>query len=169
MMHSSEYPVWRRAAAAELQAKNVKLEATFKLDNCPHFEFDAEARSLVFFDDTGPKVRAQIEIAGTTSTATGSWVWAWANPSWPDCSIQMSLLAKKLGDLHAIEELTQGRIPAREEDLNQLGWSLSAVIAKLADADGVFCPQTRQANIDYLLLKEVLWTRETKTERPRQT
>jgi hypothetical protein len=68
------YPDWRHAAVHELQAKNKALHAKFSIDEWPRFDYDVDAGTLIFSDASGPKVRAVIQIAGSTSERAGDWL-----------------------------------------------------------------------------------------------
>ncbi|MEA3058100.1 MAG: hypothetical protein QOF34_915, partial [Sphingomonadales bacterium] len=104
------YHDWRHAAVHELQEKNKALHAAFGIDEWPRFDYDVDAGTLIFSDASGPKVRAVIQIAGSTSAAAGDWLWAWANSHWPDASVQSSLVAKRFGEQRGIDELAHGSV-----------------------------------------------------------
>ena len=151
------YHDWRHAAVHDLQDKNRAVAAEFKIDDWPRYRYDVDAGTLVFSDASGPKVQAEIQIAGSTSAAAGDWLWAWANSHWPDQSVQSSLLAKQFGEEHGIHELANGSVVDHQGDLNDLGWSLTAVVARLANSIGAYRPPRDEGGGLYLIYGRIDW------------
>jgi hypothetical protein len=151
------YPDWRHAAVHELQAKNKALHAKFSIDEWPRFDYDVDAGTLIFSDTSGPKVRAVIQIAGSTSERAGDWLWAWANAHWPGASVQSSLLAKRFGEEHGIGELAHRSVVDDHSDLNGLGWALTSVVAKLSDGLGGYRPPRAEGGGLYFVYRHIDW------------
>jgi hypothetical protein len=150
------YNEWRHAAVHELQSKNKALAAEFKTGDWPRYDYDIDTGTLVFSDASGPKVRASIQVVGTTSLVAGDWLWAWANSHWPDASIQSALIAKQFGEEHGICELTHRQIADRD-DLNGLGWALTSVVAKVAGCVGAYRPPRDEGGGLYLVYTQIGW------------
>jgi hypothetical protein len=151
------YVEWRHTAIHELQAKNEALAAKFWINDWPRWDYDIDAGTLVFSDDTGPRVQAAIQVAGSTSANAGNWLWAWANSQCPDAIVQGSLLAKRFGEEHGIDELVRDVVGDERDDLNGLGWSLTAVAAKVSDAVGAYRPPRSEGGGLYLMYTRVDW------------
>src|SRR5690348_4131607 len=77
------YPDWRHEAFKELEAKNARLRAEFKIGDWPRFDYDIAAGTLTFSDAGRVRVIAEIQVAGSTSEKAGNWRWAWANQHVP--------------------------------------------------------------------------------------
>jgi hypothetical protein len=75
------YHDWRHFAVHELQANNRTLAAKFKIDDWPRYDYNVDAGTLVFSDTSGPRVRAEIQLAGSTSAAAGDWLGLGRTPS----------------------------------------------------------------------------------------
>ena len=151
------YRAWRHDAFHELDAKNRALAADYEIDDWPRYDYDLEAGTIVFSDASGPKVRAQIEVAGSTSAVAGDWLWAWANSHWADESVPSALLAKRFGEEHGIDELANGTVIPDDCELNDLGWSLTAVVTRLADSVGAYRSPREEGGGLYLIYRTIGW------------
>lgn len=154
MNHPDWYPEWRHEAVHQLQDKVADLRASFRLDAWPRFHYDLDAGLLTFSENGVVKVVAEIQIAGTTSLAGGDWLWAWANSHWPAERVVDAELARAFGEEHGICELSHESV--RDENLNALGWELTAVTARLVDALGAYRPPDEDGGL-YLLYKSMSW------------
>ena len=149
------YPDWRHNAVHRLQKMNAMLNATFRLDAWPRFDYDVDAGTLIFSDNGTPKVIAEIQIIGTTSVNAGNWLWAWANSDWPANQVADATLVRAFGEKHGICELTHDTIEG--ENLNALGWELTAVAALVTDAVGAYRPPREEGGGLYLSYKSIAW------------
>src|SRR5258706_10848038 len=149
------YSDWRHEAFHELQDKNARVEAEFRIGQWPRFDYDVDQRTLIFSKENQPKVLADIQVAGTTSRKAGSWLWAWANSDWPTECTADSERACEFGELHGIGELISGYV--EDDDLNSLGWQLTAVTARVCDAVGAYRPPRGEDGGLFLLYRNVRW------------
>ena len=130
------YADWRHDAVHELMAKQDRNRETYGTDAWPRFDYDLEARTLTFSDPSGPKVCADIQVVGTTGSK--DWLWGWANDHWPSDSVIDVARVRSFGEENGVEELTSAYL--EDEDLNALGWELTAVTARIVGAVGAYRP-----------------------------
>jgi len=143
MDHPDWYPSWRREAFHLLQEKNARLKTEFRLGEWSRFDYDVDAGVLVFSDDRKPRVVADIQVVGTTSLKTGDWLWAWANSHWPESRTADAKAVRDFGERHGVRELVRESLA--DENLNALGWGLTAVAARVTDALGAYRPPRNEA------------------------
>jgi hypothetical protein len=155
MEHPDWYPDWRHRAVHDLQEKNERLTSEFRLGTWPRYDYDLDAGILTFSDQGVSKVIAEIQVVGSTSQRAGDWLWAWANSHWPPEMVIDSRLARAFGQEHGVCELTHESL--EEEDLNSLGWSLTAVTARLANALGAYRPPRDEGGALFLIYKSMAW------------
>lgn len=152
MAAASDYADWRQAAWRELEAKNARIYADFRLSHWPRYDYDLEAGTLTFSDAKGPRVVATIQIAGSVSVQAGDWLWAWANPHWPDGVCEDALSIRRHGEEHGILELVEQH--AQAANPMQLAWELTAVAVRLTGAKGAY--RAPDANTPlFLLIKDI--------------
>lgn len=149
------YPEWRHEAFHALQEKNAALSETYKLGSWPRYDHDLEAGTLIFSDQGVPKVVAEVQIVGTTSTKAGDWLWAWGNNHWPESRIVDALAVRTFGEEHGIEELVHDYLS--DEDLNVLGWEMTAVAARITNALGAYRPKRDEGGGLFLLYRSIRW------------
>ena len=145
------YAAWRQDAIQELAEKNRKLTEEFQLGNWPRFDFDLEKGWLTFSSQGKPVVRAAIQVVGTVAS-TKDWLWAWANDWWSEQVKQDAQETKRFGQKHNISELTRASL--QDDDLEALGWELSAVAARVTSARGVYCAPTGKGLL-FVLVREI--------------
>jgi hypothetical protein len=149
------YAAWRHDAFHLLQERNEALNERFRLGSWPRYDYDLATRQLTFSEDGRAKVVADIQVVGTTSRNAGNWLWAWANSHWPADCIEDAERACSFGEEHGIDELISGYV--EDEDLNALGWSLTAVAARICDAAGAYRPLRDEGGGLFLLYRDVRW------------
>jgi hypothetical protein len=154
MDHPDWYPDWRHEAVHELQEKNARLKAQFRLGDWPRYDYDVDAGTLIFSEDGAAKVIAEIQIVGTTSETAGDWLWAWANSHWPAERVADSERVRAFGEEHGICELTHEGI--EDENLNALGWELTAVMARVTEALGAYRPPGDDGAL-FLTYRTIAW------------
>jgi hypothetical protein len=155
MEYPDWYPDWRHDAVHQLQEKNARLEREFRLGAWPRFDYDVDNGTLIFSEQGVAKVIAEIQIVGTTSFKVGNWLWAWANSHWPLERVVDAERVRAFGEEHGIGELAHDYI--EDEDLNGLGWELTAVAARIADAAGAYRPLHSDGGGLYFTLKNIGW------------
>ena len=145
------YANWRHDAVHELQDKNGRLEDEFRMGQWERFDYDLNAGTLIFSDRGTSKLLCEIQVAGSTSIEAENWLWAWANDYWPGDSARDSLLVREYGEKHGICELTHECIEP-EDDLNALGWALTAVMVRVTGAIGAYRPPDEGGGL-FLVIK----------------
>ena len=128
------FETWAHEALHDLIAKQDRLKAEFRLSDWPRYDYDLAAGTLVFSDEAGPKVQAEIQVVGTTGAK--DWLWGWANDSLPSDRVEDVRRVKAFGVEHEIEELRSDYV--EDDDLNQLGWDLTAIAVRLLDVPGAY-------------------------------
>jgi hypothetical protein len=149
------YSEWRDDAVQELQEKNAQLGARFRIGDWPRYDYDLDAGTLIFSDHGAAKVIAEIQIAGTTSTKAGDWRWAWANAHLPSDLLKDALLARAYGEEQGIGDLTHETV--RGDDLDALGWELTGVTVRIADALGAYRPPRDDGGGIFLIYRSMRW------------
>jgi len=145
------YSGWRQQAIQELAEKNQKLSEEFQLGKWPRFDFDLEEGWLTFSSEGKPAVRAAVQVVGTVASGK-DWLWAWANDWWSEVVTRDAREARQFGQKHNISELTRPSL--QDEDLEALGWELSAVAVRITSARGVYRAPTGKGLL-FVLLKEI--------------
>ena len=145
------YPKWRDDALAELMAKQDRLKESHQVGSWPRYDYDADAGTLTFSDASGPKVIADIQIVG--STGPHDRLWSWANSHWDGCSVSEMPRVRQFGIENGIEELTSETL--EDDDLNQLGWEMSAVAARVLGAVGSYRPPTPYGGGLFLVFRSI--------------
>jgi hypothetical protein len=155
MKHPAWYSEWRHEAVHQLQTKNAALSEEFRLGHWPRYDYDLDTGRLIFSDPDGPKVIAEIQVVGTTSVKAGNWLWAWGNAHWPVGMTEDSLLTRDFGEQHSIKELVDDYVDG--DELNALGWELTAVCARVSNAIGAYRPPRDEGGALFLLYRTVNW------------
>ncbi len=136
-MDPGQFSTYRHEAVHELMRLNELCEKEFRISSWPRWDYDFDRGTLTFSQDGVPKVRASIQVIGTTSISGKTWMWGWANESLPQNVTKAVAKVRAFGAAENIAEL-------REEELSDdehLGWGLTAVAAKVLGAKGAYrCP-----------------------------
>jgi hypothetical protein len=149
------YDDWRHEAIHQLQEKNERLNAEFRLGEWPRYDYDLDTGKLTFSERGVPRVTAEIQVAGTTSGRAGDWLWAWANSHLPSELVTDALLARAFGEEHGIYDLTDQAVS--DNDLNALGWALTSLVVRIANAKGAYRPPRDEGGGVYLIYKNIGW------------
>lgn len=140
------YPGWRDEAFVQLQAKTAHMLGTYGIGGTDRYDYDLETGLLLFSDRGVRQVVAQAVVVGSVSQLDRNWLWGWANESVPPAAAGDLDRVRSFGLEHGIEELTTDYLEA--EDLNALGWALTAVAARILDAEGAYrSPDQRDAEV----------------------
>ncbi len=156
MDHPDWYPDWRHEAVHELQEKNARLRAEFRLGDWPRFDYDVDAGTLTFSENGVAKVIAEIQVVGTTSQKAGNWLWSWANSHWPEGVTAEAERVRAFGEEHGVCELTHDYVDG-DDDLNALGWELTAVMARVTGALGGYRPPRDEGGGLFLTYTSMAW------------
>ncbi len=131
-----------------------RLKAEFELKRWPRYDYDLQAGTLIFSEEGVPKVIAEIQVAGSTSHNANNWLWAWGNNHWPPERTTDSEKVRAFGEKHGICELTHDCI--EDEDLNHLGWELTAIAARVTEAVGAYRPPDDNGAL-FLIYRSIAW------------
>jgi hypothetical protein len=147
------YVEWKHEAIHQLMAKQDILHRDFGLARWPRWDYDVVDGSLKFSEDGTIRVTADIQVVGTTGSE--NWLWALANDHWPDQVVLDMEEVWQFGLDNGIEELTTQYL--EDEDLNQLGWEMTAVAVRVLNAVGAYRPQPDQGKSGtlFLLIKSI--------------
>jgi len=146
------YPDWKHDAVHQLMDKQEILDRDFKLNQWPRWDYDIDTCSLTFSENGIAKVVAEIQIVGTTGSK--DWMWGLANDHWPDAAVLDMEAVWQFGIDNGIEELATKVLV--DDDLNALGWAMSAVSARVLDAAGAYRPKSdSDPGAIFLLIKSI--------------
>jgi hypothetical protein len=148
------YPDWRYEAFKELEAKNERLSAEFRIGEWPRFDYDIPAGKLTFSKAGVVRVAAEIQFIGSTSAEGGNWRWAWADPQVPAACAADATLVRAFGEKHGIAELVYETV--RDADLEGLGWEMAGVTVRVTNALGAYRPPGERGSL-FLSLKSIAW------------
>jgi hypothetical protein len=149
------YGDWRHSAIHELEEKNARLWEEFQLGACSRYEYDFDSERLFFLKGGTVQVVAEIQVAGSTSGRAKNWLWAWGNNHYVESLTVFSRNARTFGEANSIPELTNDIVEA--DDLNGLGWALTAATARLSGALGAYRPPREDGGGLYLIYKSMNW------------
>jgi len=156
-MEPDWYSVWRQEAIEQLNAKNDRLEKEFRIGHWSRYDYDIPTKRLLFSNDGDVKVTAEVQIAGSTSQKSQSWNWAWANSNWPDDVMIDAKLVRSFGEKNSIDELVQSYVTDADDQLEVLGWELSAVAVRICDALGAYRSPRVEGDARYYIIKSASW------------
>ena len=155
MSEPAWYADWRHESVHLLQQRNERLEEQFHLGRWPRYDYDLATRQLTFSENGNPKVVADIQVVGSTSENAGNWLWAWANAHWPVDTTEDSKRARAFGQEHQIDDLTSEYVS--DDDLNALGWELTAATVRICGAAGAYRPPRDEGGGLFFLIRDLHW------------
>ena len=136
-MDPEQFSVYRHEAVHELMRLNELCEEEFRISSWPRWDYDFGRGTLTFSQDGVPKVRAAIQVIGTTSISGKTWMWGWANESLPQNVTKEVAKVRAFGAAENIAEFKEEELP----DDEYLGWGLTAVAARILGVKGAYrCP-----------------------------
>lgn len=145
------YDAWCEEAFAAFTAKQQRMDKAYSLGSWLRYDYDMAAGTLTFSDAAGPRVIAEIQVAGTT--AAEDWLWGWANDQWPEVSTHAIRQVRDFGAENGIEELTTELLAS--DDLDGLGWMLTAIAARVLDAEGGYRAPSPNGGGTYFLIRSI--------------
>ena len=156
-MNPHWYAAWRDEAVEQLDAKNARLQQEFRLGSWPRYDYDLTAGKLLFSDNGITKVVAEIQIAGSTSAKASNWLWAWANSNLPGELLADAKLVRSFGQEHSIDELAQSYVIDLSNDLEVLGWKMTAAAVRICNGLGAYRSPRGEGGALYLIFKSISW------------
>ena len=136
-MTPDDFQEFRHRAVHRLMDLNKDCNERFRIGEWERWDYDLDAGTLVFSEAGAPKVIAQVQVVGTTSTTSKTWLWAWANESLPSGVTTRMSEVRKFGQEKDLPQLTDSTLP----DDEYLGWELTAIAAQIIGAKGAYrCP-----------------------------
>jgi hypothetical protein len=149
-MSEKEILEFRQSSNWHMRQGIERLQKEFRLDALPNFAWHPW-RGEIVFSDKSPRVVAKIQVAGQLSAGKlTSWAWSWSNATLPASLKQAALKARQFGEERVILSLQQPKWAATEND----AWHMTAVVCRLADAQGAFKIPGKEASL-FLVLSEV--------------
>ena len=156
-MQPDWYPAWRDEAFEQLIAKNARLEKEFRLGHWQRYNYDLTTGRLLFSDQGTVKVVTEIQIAGSTSAKAGNWLWAWSSSNLPGEILGDAKRVRSFGQENDIAELKQAYVTDTTDDLEALGWDLTAAMVRVCEAIGAYRSPSGEGGGLYLILKSARW------------
>lgn len=129
-----------------------RLRSEYQLDAWPRYDWGQESASLVFSDQSGPRVRASIQFVGSISTRTNTWLWSWANDSLMYQVTCLMSRVREYGKQNGIDRLAKDYWPANEVD----GWEMTSVAGFILGAKGAYRTPDENGFI-YMVIMDVGW------------
>ncbi|WP_341873499.1 DUF6882 domain-containing protein [Azotobacter salinestris] len=129
-----------------------RLRSEYQLDAWPRYDWEQESASLVFSDETGPRVRASIQFVGSISTRSNTWLWSWANDSLLHQVTCLMSRVKEHGEQKEIKQLATDYWPADEID----GWEMTSIAGYLLGAKGAYRTPDEKG-FTYMVIMDVSW------------
>jgi hypothetical protein len=157
MTNPDWYSQWRAEAVEQLDKKNRRLQDDFRLGTWSRYDYDLTSGKLVFSDQKVIKIFAEIQIAGSTSVKAGNWLWAWSNSNLPGEMLIDARMVRSFGEENGIDELAQPYVTDARDDLEVLGWELSATAVRICRAVGVYRSPRGGGGGLYLIIKGIAW------------
>ncbi len=136
-MNSEEFKLFRHRAVHSLKHLNEKCFEEFGVSKWPRYDYDVEKETLTFAENDVPKVKASIQVVGTTSNKAKNWLWGWANAHFPSHSAAKIQAVRSFGETNGIKQLTEPYWPDDEYH----GWEMTAIAAQIVGAKAAYrCP-----------------------------
>ncbi|WP_404927342.1 DUF6882 domain-containing protein [Mesorhizobium sp. ORM16] len=154
-MKPNWYSAWRAEAIKQLKAKNKRLEEEFRIGHWSRY--DLSNGKLLFSKDGAIEVITEIQIAGSTNAKAQNWLWAWANSNLPDSLLRDAKLVRFFGEKNGIDELAQAYVIDAGNQLEVLGWELTAVMVRICDAVGAYRSPRGEGGGLYYMVKTINW------------
>jgi len=143
----SQYVVESNGHLTKLQEE---MQSKWGIGRYEHFDWDQQSGTIAF--STGGKVQvlADIQFVGSVSKKSGTWLWAWANSSVEEHLRRDVERVAEFGRKERFSKLIEEKWPADEED----GWSMTAIAARVLDAEGAYRTEGTMV-YTYMLLKNI--------------
>ena len=129
-MTGDEFEAWLGDAFAAFRPKAEATDASCA--PYPEREYDLHNGTLTFFEDGVPRLRARIQVVGTTGRS--DWLWAWANERLPRDVIRDAEAVRRFGEDNGVEWFSEERFEPQQ--LEAFGWEMTIAAAKIAGAVG---------------------------------
>jgi hypothetical protein len=133
-MTQEEFKVLSKTAYEYLNAQQERAKSEFHIGAYERYDWDQDARRIVWSDHGEPKVIADIHFVGSTSLKSGTWLWSWANPTVLKSMSEDMAEVRRYGEMHHIPPLTEAKWPADEID----GWEMTAIAAYVLQSKGAY-------------------------------
>jgi hypothetical protein len=129
-----------------------QLRSDFQLDVWPRYDWDQDSASLIFSDETGPRVRASIQFVGSLSKRSNTWLWSWANDSLLHQATCRMSRVREYGEQNEVQQLATDYWSADEVD----GWEMTSIAGYLLGAKGSY--RTPDDNgFTYMVILDIGW------------
>jgi hypothetical protein len=149
---------FKHEAIHELTRLNEECRKAFRVGEWQRWDYDLERKTLIFSQDGVPRVIATIQVVGTTSERSGTWLWSWANTHLPPIVTAQIDKVRAFGEKEGLAELTE----ASATDDEHLGWSMTAVAARVLGSRGAYrCPGSN--GFVYLVFTDIAFADQPRT------
>lgn len=142
-----QYAEFQSECMSDLKVKIAKTVEGWHLTDFTHFDLDQTTGELVFSDDEAPRVRCSVQIIGTLSQQTNTWLWAWESPWVVDEMQKSARRVRDFGERRQLTDLTNAKYVADEAH----AWNMTAIAAKLEDAEGAYRVPNRDVYVFMIL------------------
>jgi len=132
---SPEFAALLDASRVHLAALTEAHQGGWRFGQHANWSMNQDEGLLRFAFADGMVAEAPAQAVGSYSEVDRSWMWAWENPSINEFLKRDALRMRAYGEEHAIGRLTR---PQWRADM-EWAWSMTALTAKLCDAQGAFC------------------------------
>ena len=129
-MTDDEFQAWLDEGFENFKTKAAATDAA-----CAPYrerEYNLHDGTLTFFDNSVPKLRASVQVVGTT--APNDFLWAWANDCFPPHVLRDAQTARDFGVRNGLLFLSRERFDPQNPRV--FGWEMTAATARLTDAIG---------------------------------
>lgn len=133
-MEYTEFESFIDQAIEYLRSANRRNDRLFGICGFARYEYDLFRNEIWWSNVDDPKVRAKVTIVGSISTKSDTWLWSWANPHFRDVEIGAIHAVRDFGEREGIPKLIEEKWEADEVD----GWAMTAVSARLLEAQGAY-------------------------------
>jgi uncharacterized protein DUF6882 len=147
-MSPEDFSEYRDRAVHGLMRLTEECKQRFRIGYWKQCDYDLDAGTLIFSEADSPRIVAQIQVVGTTSSRT--WLWGWANEDFPKAVTERLREVRQFGEDQALSQLTEPQLVGDE----YLGWELTAITAQILGASGAYCCPGEHGDL-YLVYTDV--------------
>ena len=118
-----------------LESQQTECDRKYELNQFARMHYEQETGRMIFSNEgTFNKVVADYQIVGSLSGRSNTWLWAWDNPYLLENTIQDSWKVKEFGDKNNIDNLTNSKWEASEQE----ALDMTAIAANILKAKGFY-------------------------------
>ncbi len=122
-------------AVEGLRTQTAAHSAAWQLGEEENWAADQHNGRIEFSFVDGTVAEADMQIIGSYNTLDGTFLWGWDHPAVQEPLRVHAKLALEFGKTHGLSTYIERTIECTEDD----AWELTAVAARLGNANGVYC------------------------------